>query len=46
MARPTTIFTCSTCGAQTPALNFVFPHNPKPDAKLGTPGDIGVVKFP
>jgi hypothetical protein len=34
------------CGVQKPARKIEVQHNAKPDAKLGTAGDIGVVKFP
>jgi len=34
------------CGAQKPARKIEVQHNAKPDAKLGTAGDIVVVKFP
>jgi hypothetical protein len=34
------------CGAQKPARQVEVQHNAKPDAKLGTAGDIAVIKFP
>ena len=34
------------CGVQKPVRKIEVQHNAKPDAKLGTAGDIGVVKFP
>ena len=34
------------CGVQKPARKIEVQHNAKPDAKLGTAGDIAVLKFP
>ena len=34
------------CGVQKPVRKIEVQHNAKPDAKLGTVGDIVVVKFP
>ena len=34
------------CGVQKPARQVEVQHNAKPDAKLGTAGDIAVIKFP
>ena len=34
------------CGPQKPAPKIALEHNAKPDAKLGTAGDVLVVEFP
>jgi len=34
------------CGVQKPARQIEVQHNAKPDPKLGTAGEIVVVKFP
>ena len=34
------------CGVQKAARQVEAQHNAKPDSKLGTAGDIAVIKFP